>query len=287
MILPTHLSGLFHGKPVNPSEDQSSLDLSKTYDEMINEWLASLPRSVPNSTRRMKEKIIRGVALDLILARLVRISNRPIDDGPSHAGKSVDTDHAMEDPSLPDQSVVRPISSSRAPVSSSSPAKQKPTTRGTGAQPRREEAPTAPPEQAFSSLSAFTTFNKPRRMPRKVANLLSHWQLGVDPATYEWQKTSHALEEETQRMTGPSTPRRGRKKRSQQPMAPEASTLPPTPVAPMIRAWGSQPERAGPPLVSSQPTLDEAPMTQTERGMFGVREGKKSGKAKKKRAAGF
>lgn len=292
MALPPNLSSLFHEISASSSEHQSAVDLSKTYDVMINEWLASLPQGIPNSTRRMKEKVIRGVALDLILARLVRISNRPSDDGTSHAGESADTDHVMEDSSLLDQGAALPIRSSRVPVSSQSPEKPRLTTKCIGAQPRRDEAPTAPSEQVsapvYSSLSAFTTFNKPRRMPRNVTNLLSHWKPGVDPATYEWQKTSHALEEEeTQRTSGPGTPRRGRKKRTQQSMAPEASTLPPTPVAPLIRAWGSQPERAVFPLVSSQLTVDEAPMTQTERGLFGVREGKKSSKAKKKRAAGF
>lgn len=292
MTLPSRLSGLFNGMPASFSDDQSSVDLPKTYDGMITEWLASLPPEIPNSTRRMKEKVIRGVALDLILARLVRISNGPGDGGTSHAGASVDPDHAMDDhdrvreeTSLPDRGLALQIPSSRVLPSSQHPGNQESTTRGTGAQPG------APPEQVsypvYSDLSVFTTFNKPRRMPRNVTNLLSHWQPGVDPATYDWQKTSNALEEETQRMSGPSTPRRGRKKRAQPSTAPEASTLPPTPVAPMIRTWGSQPEHARFPLASSQPTLDEAPMTQTERGLFGVREVKKGHKVKKKRAAGF
>lgn len=125
-------------------------------------------------------------------------------------------------------------------------------------------------------------------MPQNVGNLLSHWQMGVDPATYEWQKTSRLLDDEGNR-TGSRTPRhRVRKKRSQLTPAPEASSLPPPPVAPMIRSWGSQPDQPLMPIPSSQPTPDEVPMTQVERGQFGAREAKKSSKGKKKRrAAGF
>ncbi|KAJ5151811.1 hypothetical protein N7492_010106 [Penicillium capsulatum] len=290
ITLPSHFSNIFYGMPTSSSDNQSSLDLLKTYDGMITEWLAGLPHGIPNSTRRMKERVIRGVALDLILARLVRVSNGPNGHGASRAPDSVDTDHVMEDYSLSDQGLTRQISSSQTPMAFRIPSSQTLATKGTAAQSRRSATPRAPPEQVstpvYSSLSAFTTFNKPRRMPRNVTNLLSHWQLAVDPATYEWQKISHIEEEEAAWMSGPSTPKRGRKKRSQYSVGPQGSTLPPTPVAPMIRTWGSQPERAMP-LTSSQPTLDEAPMTQTERGQFGMREVKKSHKAKKKRAAGF
>lgn len=287
ITLPCQFSDQFYGMPVNSSDTQSPLDLWNTYDGMITEWLTSLSHGIHNSTRRTKEKIIRGIALDLLLARIVQIYHKPTDDGPSSTVESVPAERAAEEPNVPTQGPSLQHSSLQASQGQSS------TTRDSDALPRQDEASENSRAQAstpvYSTLSAFTTFKKPRPMPRKVTNLLSHWQLGDDPGLYEWQKISQRLEEEeSQRTSGPSTPKhRGRRKRSQLSRQPEASsTVPPTPVAPAIRTWGSQPD---PPstfvMPSSQPTLDEGG-TQTERRPFGTGEAKRN-KAKKKRAAGF
>ncbi|KAJ5587929.1 uncharacterized protein N7459_003694 [Penicillium hispanicum] len=285
MALPLRLSKLFHGMPTSSHEKQLTLDLLETYDRLVHEWLTDLPHDIPDLTRRMKEKIIRGVALDLLLARLIRVSNEPSDDKAPPPAQSADVDRGADRrvTSPPD---LRPqLSSSQIPLSQTLAVRERRFQADGASGDRPKEAP-AP---VYSNLAAFTTFKEPRAMPRNVANLLFHWQTGANPATYEWQKTSHLLDER-EGASGPTTPRhRLRKKRSQRIVAPDPSSLPPTPVALTTRNWGSQPEHPPStfPLPSSQPTMEE-PMTQMERGQFGTREVKKSGKNKKKRrAAGF
>lgn len=283
MILPLQYSKLFHGMPTH-SAKKPSLDFLETYNELVDEWVTSVPHGshgIPNQTRVLKEKIARVVALDLLLSRLIRVSNASIIKS---APQSPTPDDLVRNET---ERMALSQNTSVEQHSSQGPSQPKQTTRiGSFELPAGEAlAPT------YSNLSTYTTFKEPRQMPRNVANLLSHWQMGTDPSTYAWSKTSQLLEdEEAQRTPGPSTPRqRVRKKRSQLTPATDVSTLP-TPVAPMVRTWGTQPDNPVPkfPLSSSQPTLDELPMTQIERGQYGARETKKSGKSKKKRrAAGF
>lgn len=286
MILPLQFSNLFHGMPTIPSAPK--LNFLETYNHLVAEWVTSLPHGahgIPNQTRVLKEKIIRGIALDILLARLIRISNVSSDDNISRAGESADKDVTEKEHMTTSQGSRPPLSSSQIPhfqrLATAENGSKLPSGERSSDRPR--EAPTS----TYSGLSAYTTFRELRPTPRNVANLLSHWKMGVDPSTYEWQKTSQLLENTPE----PSTPRhRVRKKRSQLTPAPDAASLPPTPVAPMIRTWGSQPDIPAPPMPfpSSQPTVDEVAMTQVERGQFGAREAKKSSKSKKKRrAAGF
>lgn len=282
IILPLQFSKLFHGMPTG----ESSLDFLETYNALVDEWVTSVPhgtRGIPNQTRVLKEKFVRAVALDLLLSRLIRVSNVSIDKRSSQGAGTVDSGRTETDRMTPSQedTLVQPASS------------QKPSQPIQAMGVRRlKSAASETSASTYSNLSTYTTFKEPRQIPRNVANLLSHWQMGTDPSTYVWSKTSQLLEdEEAQRPPGPNTPRhRIRKKRSQLTPAPDASSLPPTPVAPLVRTWGSQPDNpmAKFPLPSSQPTVDEVPMTQIERGQFGAREAKKSSKSKKKRrAAGF
>ncbi|KAJ5995830.1 hypothetical protein N7481_002807 [Penicillium waksmanii] len=326
MVLPLHLSKLFHGVLNVPQGARSGLDFLDTYEQLVTDWVTSLPHGIngiPDQTRILKEKMIRQIALDLCLARLIRISNTT--DSKAARTVAVESTNQHQPPVNPTKSssgnaIQLPSSQWQLPSSQILPTQQ-----DSSSQVPPSSAPSAPEEpvhenqnKLYSNLAAFTTFREPRRQPRNVAMLLSHWKPGTDPSTYEWNKTSQMLEnEESQRMSAPGTPRRSRSqsKRSRsrsKSVAPEASTstsasasasatatsasataLPPTPVAPMIRARASQPSwtavTSSLPMASSQPTLDEVPMTQIERGPFGAREGlKKTPKAKKKRrAAGF
>jgi RNA polymerase I-specific transcription initiation factor RRN6 len=142
----------------------------------------------------------------------------------------------------------------------------------------------------------MTTFYTQRPPSEVVANLLSHWQVGSDPAAYSWQRMAQTLEEEDlQRVPKATTPKRRLQKKASQGTPLSSSQLPPVSSnALAAREWGSQPEVGEPSrmlrLQSSQAIEEDLPMTQVERGTFGGREAsrKTSMKArKKKRAAGF
>jgi RNA polymerase I-specific transcription initiation factor RRN6 len=286
MILPQTFSQTFHGLPPTSPGGPSSLDFLSTYDQLVEGWVTSVSHDIPRFTCVTKERVVRGIALDLLLSRIVRISNPP---------SPKDTPQKMETTGENQAAGEGPMSSQN--LSQSLPSSQLPSSQITSVGATSSQRPSSNSSKetmtpSYSGLSAFTTFKPPRPMARNVANLLSHWKPGADPAAYEWQKTSQMLEEEEARRTGGSSlPRRSRsRRRSQQPTVPEATSLPGTPIAPSIRTWGSQPADALPalPLPSSQPTVDEVPMTQMERGQFGAREARKSQKSKKKRrAAGF
>lgn len=259
---------------------EADRDLLNTYDRMIDDWMSTLPRIIPVQTRLMKEKLIRGVAADLILSRLIKIStsldsillSRPPDPVDDLTVQKANEKAAAQNKY---QSSYFALLSSQTPASQSSMAKS----RAFGS--RRDTTPVQPSKYTavpvLGGLSAFITFKTPRPTPRKVATLLSHWPVGTNPQHYKWDR----IEDEETRGSKARTSKNRRKKRSQT----RDQSLPSTPAVPMVRTWGSQP--LAPPRIninSSQP--DGMPMTQMERGAFGTRTLKKP-KKKKKRAAGF
>ncbi|CAI7642632.1 unnamed protein product [Penicillium manginii] len=314
MVLPLHFSKLFHGVLNVTQGARSGLDFLDTYEQLVTDWVTSLPhgkQGIPDQTRILKEKMIRQITLDLCLARLIRVSN-PTD----MAARAV----AIESTSQRQPALKPTKTSSGTAISLLSSQRELPSSQ---ILPSSQVLPSSAPsteksskkdnqKRLYSNLAAFTTLREPRQ-PRNVAMLLSHWTPGTDPSTYEWNKTSQMLEnEESQRMSGPGTPRsQSKRSRSRsKSAAPEVEaaatptststtalpiTLPPTPVAPMIRARASQPSwpvmalTSSLPMTSSQTVIDEEPMTQIEPGPFGTRESlKNTSKAKKKRrAAGF
>ncbi|KAJ6036053.1 hypothetical protein N7540_000332 [Penicillium herquei] len=274
MIVPLRFSNLFPGMPVAHPERQSDLDFGYTYDRMVDEWLTKLSLEIPNQTRLMKERTVRGIALDILLSRLIRISTE---------STRLSASQIQED-TTPAEQELRDSQDLDLGMSSSQLASSQGTVVANRSSQLRNGTKRAPPP-SYSSLAAFTTFKPPRPQPRNVAGLLSHWELGADPSTYEWQKASQSQNAESSQMGPPGTPqRRTRKKRSQQTPTIERQSQPLAPTAPTLRTWGSQPDRSM--LVSSQPTVDDMPMTQTERGQFGTREANKGSKIKKKRRAG-
>ncbi|KAJ5714287.1 uncharacterized protein N7483_011468 [Penicillium malachiteum] len=273
MIVPLRFSNLFPGMPIAHPERQSDLDFGYTYDRMVDEWLTKLSLEIPNQTRLMKGRTVRGIALDILLSRLIRIST---DSTRLAASQFQENETPAKQEPTDSQDFDLGMASSQL-------ASSQGTVVGHRSSQLRSGTKGALP--SYSSLAAFTTFKPPRPQPRNVASLLSHWDLGADPSTYEWQKASQSQNAESSQMGPPGTPqRRARKKRSQQTLNVERPVQSLTPTAPTLRAWGSQPNHSM--LVSSQPTVDDLPMTQTERGQFGTREVTKSSKAKKKRRAG-
>lgn len=282
MTLPQRFSNLFVGLPTGTREESSKLDLLKSYDELVHDWLSGLSQNIPVRTRIMKEKIIRGIATDLLLSRVIRVSNAPTRLPSGRVIQAGEEGPAASQNALSSQGTTAGLLSSMTDQGPATP---------------QNEAPDEPPDASvpiYSSLSSFTTLDTPRSMPPNVATLLSHWQPGGDPADYTWTRTTQMLEEEmSQRTSRASTPKnRLRKKRSQsqsqQDMAPAASSQPTPSAVRTVRSWGTQGESEAlrMQLLSSQPTLDE-PMTQIERGHFGGREASSKAKKKKKRAAGF
>lgn len=289
-ILPHSLSSFLSTYSVRLPGSSTKLDLVDTYDSLVSDWLSKLPHDIPARTRIMKDKVLRSVAVDLVLARIniFLISDGAQESHPENPSK------AFRDSEL--SGLAYDIESSKTAASDWSGVNndQGPKRPGISSS---QTTPAATPNshdpingagQAYSSLASLTTFNSQQSMSRNTVAVLSHWQPGTDPATYSWQPTMQELESENESSRTASRsrkkPSRGRRFASQTPPATPS-------VLPAARSWGSQPDGAGAPVKveSSQLLEEDLPMTQVERGMFGGREaGKKSSmKARKKRAAGF
>ncbi|KAJ5112981.1 hypothetical protein N7456_001515 [Penicillium angulare] len=288
ITLPLPSSSTFPQIPVTPQAKEISQEFGDTYDRLIKEWLTRLPHEIPQLTWRWKEKMIRGVALDLVLSRLVQIKKNPKTIKASQTAENMTP--VQETSGTVSQDIGQEFASSQLPSSQVTVADN---------QDKHASQNTARDTSSskYPSLSEFTTFKTAYRGTRartqNVASLLAHWEQGADPSTYDWKKASQAQGEiGNEQMIKPR--RKSRKQRLQQSQLSQRSqmtpgldrtSLPPTPVAPIPRVWGSQPNQSFP-MTSSQPTVDGAPMTQTERGLFGAREPIKSNKTKKKRRAG-
>ncbi|KAJ5363226.1 hypothetical protein N7541_004070 [Penicillium brevicompactum] len=236
LFLPLQSPHAGYGMPTRLSEDGDK-HMLEAYDQMVDDWIATLGPQVPVPVRLAKEKLIRKVAAEILLSRIVRI--KPVLEDPITAQN--------EDAVSQHQT----LSSSFSQI----PASQSQTRTGSQRTPSKYAVP------VLSGLSAFTTFKKQRPLPGNVSDLLSHWSVGDDPSSYAWERLE---DQETRISQTPRTPRR--KKR----LKPDLQPLPATPLVPMVRTWGTQPT---PQITinSSQP----APMTQTERGPFGAKKKKK------------
>ncbi|KAJ5281936.1 hypothetical protein N7478_007308 [Penicillium angulare] len=281
-------SSTFPQIPVTYQPKEISQEFWDTYGRLMKEWLSRLPHGIPNHTRLFKERIVRGVALDLVFSRLIQIKNNPkVIKPPQTTGTMIPVEGT---PGIVSQDAGQELASSQLPSS------QVTVTDNQDDHNSQDTAGDAISSK-YPSLSAFTTFKPPFRGTRarsqNVANLLAHWEQGADPSTYDWEMISQAQSDMGKgELNKPR--RKSRKKRpqpsqlSQRPQVTprfDGTSLPPTPVAPIPRVWGSQPVQPFL-MASSQPTVDGAPMTQTERGQFGTREAIKSNKTKKKRRAG-
>jgi RNA polymerase I-specific transcription initiation factor RRN6 len=285
--------------------ESSNVKLVDIYDRFVNDWLSTLQHDIPGRSRIMKERVIRKVAAELALTQLI-LRRKPLNEA-GIVRSTEDTSHETIDDSSPVP--VNPPSSLEigkrrlsAPRLISSdyalePAASKTTIQSNFVAEEQEVSKsTNGTEPVYCGLASMTTFYTQRPPSEVVANLLSHWQVGSDPAAYSWQRMAQTLEEEDlQRVPKATTPKRRLQKKASQGTPLSSSQLPPVSSnALAAREWGSQPEVGEPSrmlgLQSSQAIEEDLPMTQVERGTFGGREAsrKTSMKArKKKRAAGF
>ncbi|KLJ10324.1 hypothetical protein EMPG_14305 [Blastomyces silverae] len=259
-------------------------NITKLYDSLVRDWLFPLPGDFPNKIRMAKEKNIRNMVMQLILSRIV-ITRRSIPE--SHdPGLRLISETAQEDLSSSHPSSSAPWSS-QAPLFTQS---QNPTITTTSSD--RQTGPeqssffqpsyqttaaaaatvTATATTPYATLRLYTPLKQPDqpRLPRRIADILSHWKLGTNPSAYDWQATVRTLRDEEEQETESQSASRRRKRRearklqrrqqqqSQQSFLPSSSATAPAPASaptlastssvpnpsasqvPVVRMWGSQ-----------------------------------------------
>lgn len=302
VVLPLGLPGAPSVKSASCLEASSKLDLVAMYDNLVNHWLSNLPHDIPGRTRIMKEKVIRSLAAELLLARINLIPRITDASAGSHTGGQPSHESNAENPS----SLRNVDASTGVPAGTHS---SLPSSIGVHQAPHPPEGgldvavsesgnselrqPKNPMGTVCTTLSTLTTLKIQKPLSRNAASILSHWQSETDPDTYNWQSSTHELENEKFRLSSrATTPKHRSRKKASQGQSLDFSLRPIAPAVPIVRKWGSQPQNEPPRVMlqSSQVVEDDLPMTQVERGMFGGREaGRKAAVKgrKKKRAAGF
>ncbi|PGH05621.1 hypothetical protein AJ80_08313 [Polytolypa hystricis UAMH7299] len=267
------------------------------YDSLIRDWLSPLPSNIPNQLRMSKEKLLRVIVSDLTLSRVCFVPRQLPDDEEEFHG-SYDAENA----SAPDSMLgpnSQPSMQQSEPYASSQ----------MGDLDTQTQTP-KPTKRTCPTLRKYTTINEQLPATRRVTNnILSHWALGSDPSTYDWETTTRAVQDEESQsdvdQTSKERRRKRREERRRRRLTEQAQSQASVSSVPVIQMWGSQPQQQGfqhhhqsldttspaPNILkSSQVTEEDLPMTQIERGLFGGRDAgrRKSIKdRKKKRAAGF
>lgn len=260
-------------------------DLLKVYDQVGEVWMASLPLKVSNLARLSKFKLARKVAVELCLSS-IGISRRK---GPSHVAVTHSTGGEMDltrynEGSNDSGLLISPqITMNLLPEAGSSLLTPSRTPSVySQASTNTTESLESP---SISRLRQYAVSIKSQPDPSESA-LLAQWPSspGADPTLYSWRSMAdQELDENDPRRRREEARRRRRTEKflQRERMKESQVSSQPTP----IRS-GSQPELAQ--SATSSQVVDDIPMTQPDRGVFGARSAKPGKKkAGRRRAAGF
>ncbi len=286
------------------------------YDHLIETWLRPLSSAVPGRTRMAKERILRRVAITLYLAG-VGVCTRADDSLPT---STIDRQahQQLEHAALPIRLESNLTTRSnkgkeRLLLPLSSPPPSSPLSVDAGflgesklkdREPRNPELFPTPAQtpslhsQGSTSMSTaesedpacirlrqYTTLNTQPRLPPSMSKLLSHWDIGSDPADYNWLEVTRLTQDTSDMESLDDTSRKKSKARREHLLKRRHETKPQSASQPVPTVmWGSQPPSLAPKITSSQVVNDIGPMSQIERGAHGGRQGAKESK---KRRAGF
>ena len=283
-------------------------DLSSIYENLIQTWIVPLSRQIPGRVRIVLEKLLRDMTGQICLA--------------SYAMRINSTTRGNEEKGQPEslEAGARFVLPLRRRASANSLGKGKerldavsspPTVSSQMSEdagfmplpaftilPTPEPTPSLRSRSSVSSLAgsedpasqrlrAYASLTPQPALPANLANLLGHWQVGVDPAKYDWETAQQATITEDGNKDGSQSKQRQRagKRGKRQ----RDDTVGPSQPAPK-RLGGSQPQQGqdtqGMPG-SSQQTERAVTMSQIEPGKFGGRLAKNKKPRVKPRPAGF
>ncbi|CZT06333.1 uncharacterized protein RCO7_03333 [Rhynchosporium graminicola] len=272
------------------NRENSTPDLLQIFDHLVDVWMASLPRELPNITRHAKFKVIRQLAMVLFLNSTgISFQQRTLDKEPEIVpvdAESIGASVLSKDGRLTRDSSPFMFSSQLATMQAE-PGLTLPT-------------PTPSLYSQATSVSELEEDSKIARLRQWVPQLrltsestantnrviLSHWPFALaDPAKYSYEEAKKAwavanTDEEDARSSRKEKARRRRRTedfvKAVEPAVSRRLTL----------TSGSQPAAVGI-MFSTQPTNDVS-MTQPDRGVFGSRTVQPTKKkSKKQRTAGF
>ncbi|KAF3043106.1 hypothetical protein E8E11_008085 [Didymella keratinophila] len=155
-----------------PGNGQPSV--ANLYDTILEDWIAPLPTETPVPVRQAKERLARRIAAEVTLAST---QLRPKEE----------EQHPASLPSLPSKPADLLSSSLPTPPPSSVPPSS--PLFPEALQPRTSDPLSRLRRHLRIGDGSSTT---PANLPPTVSELLSHWQPGTDPSTYDWAATERA-----------------------------------------------------------------------------------------------
>lgn len=222
-FLPLRVSqdaGTFPPLATSASLDQQAVhDL---YDYLVRDWILPLSADMPGQARILKEKLVRSVTMELMLARTL-VSRRTV------AHPSFENDDAF---SVMSQSQSQTQTQSQDPGEPPDSSSQLPPSSPLGTAPpssphfsfTSSQLSSSRSHSLFSSsfldqdkhcptLRQYTGVRQDEPFSRQTINTLSHWKTGADPSAYNWQATVNAIHEEEETRSESQYTRERRRRR--------------------------------------------------------------------------
>jgi hypothetical protein len=273
----------------NDNESSSNAsDLPSVYHYLVSCILMQLPRDNSDQGSAANEMVVRQVSADLYLSGLALAppasssavhnilapSSAPNSDLPvrNKSGQPGDQERKRES-----TEEANGLSFTRLSTTQLNP----PLT--------SQDVPMIDVDEGTSRLAVYTTVKPLPALPKKMANILAHWNLSQDPRFYDWGRIEAELDrpDAEERAAQAKAQARIRKRKEQDIELPGRLTHVSDELAPTKKRVATQ---GLPPVLASSQVVDEpVASTHTERAILGSGEafGKRAEKARKKRKDGF
>ena len=275
-------------------------EISNIYDGLIDSSIAPLSRNVPNRVRVAVDKILRHTSSQVLLAsyaarqELSKQDENPTQDETSVAGTELILPVRGRVPASVSEERKRPAagrSSSRVASSQlsedggflpSSPIRALPTPEPTPSlRSQSSHSSVVEEDGASQRLRKYVRLKSQPALPSRLsANVLGHWQEGLDPSKYDWEAAQQAFanEDEEEPKANTKEAKSRQKRQRKQTFGPSSQPSP-------KRLNGSQPEQ----IQVNMQGSGQAGMS----GVSGIlsqpeagRQGRSQSKGKQKQASG-
>ncbi|KAI6894926.1 hypothetical protein KC334_g11848 [Hortaea werneckii] len=179
--------------------EASELNLAEVYNQMIDDYISTLPSTISGRTRLAKENLMRSAAADVVLASMFICTEEP-EQPPQEAQESQPQSWELPMRFGADVASSQLLPSSHAYDSSS---QVQHSQRSILPTPSPSATPSVTTASSGTSIFApeinrlvrITPFSKPApsALPRSLRSVLAHWPPDEDPDNYDWVKTSRRI----------------------------------------------------------------------------------------------
>ena len=202
------------------------------YEDLSQEYLSPLPRSVPGRTRIVLDRSLRNIALELCLAsHLARPVHSLFLDNESQAlfdtepherlaldlplrkkpsTSSLAGNNASMQESRPGADLLKaPL----GPGQTEDPKSRQSTQSDNNEDPALSNSEAGGPASEYPNL--LKNLSPQPKLPRELSSILAHWTVGADPNSYDWAATTRALieNEDSSSQAESSQARRAKRKK--------------------------------------------------------------------------